>query len=399
MLHPSLTWRGGAERQLLNLAIELQKLGHEVEIFTCATNEKCYPEYFKKLKINTMQTPSVQRLQSEGTQKRTITNRLAGRFRTYTSDLPSMYYLGKKIPKGFDVINNHNFPTEWAAFFAKRKLNAPIVWMCNEPPFWFSDASKRRGLGKINLPLFEGLDKVAVDYIDNIVVLSSIAGRRVQQAYGRSSQVVRSGVQAALIHKASGKEIRAKYGLENSFVLLQVGNIARDKRQKDSLTALHQLSRKHENLKLVFDGEGPREELLALSKQLGIEDKVLFLHSCSDEELAQVYAACDVFVFPAQITWGLAVIEAMVASKPVIVSRLSGASEIIRNGQNGFVIDEPNPENMAAQAEKLIIDPELKRKMGTAAYEYTKENLSWEIYAKNMETIFKKTIDNFQRST
>ena len=340
LLHPSLTWRGGAERQLLNLATELQKTGHDVEIFTCAVNERCYPELQKNLKINVIQAPNA-KTQTEASQKRTTANRLAGRFRTYTSDLPAMYYLGKKIPKGFDVINNHNFPTEWAAFFAKRKLNAPIVWMCNEPPFWFSDPSKRRGLGKINLPLFEGLDKVAVNYIDTIVVLSSIARQRVQQAYGRSSLVVHSGVQTDLLYKASGKEVRRKHGFEKDFVLLQVGNIARDKRQKDSLLALQYLSKKYNNVKLVFDGEGPREELVALSKKLGVESKVLFLHSCSDEELAEVYAACDVFVFPAQITWGLAVVEAMATSKPVVVSSRSGVSEIIRNGENGYVIDEP----------------------------------------------------------
>ena len=394
MLHPSLTWRGGAERQLLNLATELQKTGYDVEIFTSAVNKRCYPESQKNLKINVIQAPNA-KTQIDASQKRTAANRLAGRFRTYTYDLPAMYYLGKKIPKGFDVINNHNFPTEWAAFFAKRKLKAPIVWMCNEPPFWFSDPLKRRGLGKINLPLFEGLDKVAVDYIDTIVVLSSIARQRVQQAYGRSSLIVHSGVQTDLLHKASGNEVRRKYGLENDFVLLQVGNIARDKCQKDSILTLHYLSKKHENIKLVFDGEGPREELVALSKRLGVESKLLFMHSCSDEELAEVYAACDVFVFPAQITWGLAVVEAMAASKPVVVSSNSGASEIIRNGENGFVVEEPNAGNMALQIERLILDNELRRKIGANAYEFTKKILSWKIYAKNMETIFKQTIDNF----
>jgi glycosyltransferase involved in cell wall biosynthesis len=398
MLHPSLTWRGGAERQLLNLAFELQRMGNEVEIFTSAVNEKCYPEYFKKLTVNVIQAPNVQRTQSEGTQKRTVANRLAGRFRSYTSDLPAMFYLGKKIPKGFDLINTHNFPTEWAAFFAKRKLNAPIVWMCNEPPFWFSDPSKRKGLGKINLPLFEGLDKLAVDYTDEIVVLSSIAAKRVKTAYGRSSRIVRSGVNTDILRKASGKEVRLKYGLENDFVLLQVGNIAHDKRQSDSLHALQILSKKYEHVKLIFDGEGPREKLTALSKELGVDGRVLFLHSNSDEELAQVYAACDVFIFPAQITWGLAVIEAMAASKPVVVSNKSGASEIIQSGQNGIVVEEPNPKNMAAQIDLLISNPELRRKIGENAYKYTQENLSWEIYAKNMEFVFKKAVQNFKKA-
>ena len=395
LLHPSLTWRGGAERQVLNLAVELQRAGNEVEIFTTAINNRCYPEHLRQLTINIVQAPKL--LITRNSQKRTLSSRLSGRFRSYTDDLPAMLYLGKKIPKGFDVINNHNFPTEWAAFFAKRKLNAPIVWMCNEPPFWFSDPSKRRGLGKINLPLFNGLDKVAVDYIDEIVVLSSIAARRVEDAYGRTSKIVRSGLNTELLHRASGKELRSKYGLKSSFVLLQVGNIARDKRQKDSLMALYYLSKKYDNVKLVFDGEGSTDELTTLSRRLGVEKKVLFLHSCSDDELAQVYAACDVFVFPAQITWGLAVIEAMASSKPVIVSRKSGASEIIQDGENGIVIDEPNAENMAAKVEKLISDPELQKTIGSNAYSYTVQNLSWKIYAKNMVAVFEQTINNFQK--
>jgi glycosyltransferase involved in cell wall biosynthesis len=397
MLHPSLTWHGGAERQILNLAIELQRAGHVVEIFTCALNDTFYTEQVKHLTINVVQAPTVQTTQSVN-QKRTITRRLAGRFRNYTTDLPSMLYLGKKIPAGFDVINNHNAPTEWAAFFAKRKLNAPIVWMCNEPPFWFSDPKQRKGLGKINLPLYEGLDKVAVDYIDSIVSVSLIDSRRIQKAYGRLSEIVRPGININPFHKASGKEVRLKYGLENDFVLLQVGNIARDKRQSDSIIALHYLSKKHYNITLILVGQGPKEELIALSRKLGVEKKVLFLQVCSDEELAQVYAACDVFVFPAEITWGLVVIEAMAASKTVLVSRQSGSSEVIHSGQNGIIIDEPYGKNMAAEIEKLIPDSDLRHTMGINAYEYTRENLSWEVYARNMETVFKKTIKSFRKN-
>jgi len=49
MVHPSLWGRGGAERQLLRLAIELQKIVHEVEIFTDAVSEKVLPLSFEEL--------------------------------------------------------------------------------------------------------------------------------------------------------------------------------------------------------------------------------------------------------------------------------------------------------------------------------------------------------------
>jgi glycosyltransferase involved in cell wall biosynthesis len=177
-----------------------------------------------------------------------------------------------------------------------------------------------------------------------------------------------------------------------------VGNLELNKRQADSIRALYYLSKSYNNIKLILDGGGRREHLVKLSEKSGVRDKVLFLHTNDDEELAKVYAACDVFVFPAQITWGLAVIEAMAAAKPVIVSKKSGASEIVQSGVNGIVVDHAKPEEIAKQIELLMNNPKLRRKLGENGYEYVRNNLSWEKYAKNMESILQQTILNFKGS-
>jgi glycosyltransferase involved in cell wall biosynthesis len=126
---------------------------------------------------------------------------------------------------------------------------------------------------------------------------------------------------------------------------------------------------------------------------LGVGDKVLFLHSTSDTELAEVYAACDAFVYPSSASpWGLVVTEAMAAGKPVIISKHVGTSEIIQNHINGIVIDWAKPEEIAKQVEMLINNPKLRRTLGENAYEYVKNNLSWEKYAQNVENVFLETI-------
>jgi glycosyltransferase involved in cell wall biosynthesis len=308
-----------------------------------------------------------------------------------------MINIGRKMPKGFDIINNHNFPSEWAAFIAKKRLNVPVVWMCNEPPIWFFSSESRKGLRKINGPIYEIFDKAASDYIDKILVLSKIAQGYVDRAYHRSSRIVRSGVDVEIFHNASGKEVREKYGLNNDFVLLQVGNFQLSKGQADSIKALYQLSRNYDRIKLILDGGGPKEQLVKLSEKLGISDKVLFLHSNDDEELAKVYAACDVFLFPQQVTWGLAVIEAMAASKPAIVSNACGASEIIQPNDNGLIFDQTKPEEMAQKVNQLLDDADLRKKLGEHAYEYVKNHLSWEKYARTMETIFEDSLLAFKQ--
>lgn len=408
MVHTPLWGRGGAERQILRLAIELQKRGNTVEIFTPVVNEKtCYPDLLKQVTINVIpQSHFVPfNLGSESSILSTskvgeITNRRSRLQRIaihqfYTSGLPAMLSLGKMIPKGFDIINNHNAPTEWAAFAAKWRLKVPVVWMCNEPPSWFYFGGKR-GIGeKISWPLFEIWDKTSVKYVDEILVLSHAAQNLVRNVYNLPSRVVRTGLDVDKFVDVSGDELRRKLGLEKDFVLLQVANLAPAKRQFDSIMALHYLAKNHGNVKLVLNGAGPQEELRRFSEKLGVKDQVIFSHAKCDEELAEVYAVCDAFVFPPQITWGLAVVEAMASSKPVIVAKGCGVAEIIQDNANGMLVEYANPKAIAEKVENLINDPSLRRKIGKNAFEYVKANLSWEKFAGQMETIFENVTQNY----
>jgi glycosyltransferase involved in cell wall biosynthesis len=342
-----------------------------------------------------LQTP--QKEVGNGSSLRKWMREVVGR-QFYTSEVPGMLELGRKIPKGFDIINNHNFPTEWAAFLAKKRLNAPVVWMCNEPPYWFFSPEERKGLRKINWPLFELLDRVSVEYIDEIMVLSHVSEEYIRKAYHKPSRIVRTGVDAELFHNASGENLRRKHGLENSFVLLFIGRSIYARRP-DLIRALHILSKRHDDVRLILDTVRERDMLTRLSEELSVKDKVLFLQSASNVELAEVYAACDVFVYPSSASpWGLVVTEAMAASKPVIVSKQVGTSEIIQHGVNGIVIDRAEPEEIAQQVEELMDSPKLRKKIGANAYEYVREHLSWERYAKNVESVFQDVLSRSKRS-
>ncbi len=413
MIHTPFWGRAGGERQILRLAIELQKIGHEVEIFTNAINRETFPDLFKKVKVNVIphplerkmpkwlapvetnrKTPSVE-AEKPSPLRNWMRRHMGRQFYTIPYQFPCMLNLGRKIPKGFDIINNHNFPTEWAAFFAKKRLKAPIVWMCNEPPYWFFVPELRSGLRGLNWPLFEVLDRVAVNYVDKICVLSQVATGYVRRAYDRSAAIVRTGVDSELFHNASGKNLRKKYDLESNFVLLFVGGSSYARRS-ELVRALYYLSKDHDTIKLILDVPARQQETLTkLSEKLGIRSRILFLHSGSDEELAEVYAACDVFVYPSSVSpWGLVVTEAMAAAKPVIVSKQVGTSEIIQNGINGIVIDQSKPEQIAKQIEILMNNPKLRKEIGQNAYEYIKNNLSWERYAKSMERVFQRVISS-----
>jgi len=413
MIHSPILGRGGGERQILTLANELQKRGHTIEIFVSALDEEnSYPDLLKNLTVNVIPHPLGKRIPgwltpletarstmtqhghpiSRSNLREWMRQNMGRQFYTIPYEVPTMFNIGRKIPKGFDVINNHNYPSEWAALVAKKRLATPVVWMCNEPPFWFFVPELRRGLRKINWPVYNLLDKTAAKHIDRILVLSHIAEGYVRRAYNRSCRVVRSGVDIERFRNASGTAFRKRCGMAKDFVLLQVGNLELNKRQVDSLKALHILSKTYESVKLVFDGGGRQSELIRLSEQLGVRDKVLFINSANDEELSESYAACDAFVFPAQITWGLAAVEAMAAGKPVVASNRCGVSEIIEDNVNGIIVEHARPDQLAHQVKRLIEDSALRRRLGDSAHEYVKNNLSWQKYAENMERVLEQTV-------
>ena len=385
MIQTPLIHSTGAERHTLRLAIELQKKGHWVEIFTNdVDSQKCFPELISKVKINVAPCPINFR-----------------RFRYYKA-LLGMREIGKELAKkDFDIINNHVFPSEWAVYFAKRRRNVPAVWMCHEPPFWFFQPAERKGKSKIYWPLFEIFDRISVKSINKILVRSNLMKNMVKKIYHRDSMVVRDVIDGEQFENIFGQSFKKKYQLENSFILLQVGTLIHYKRQGDSIKALNLLSKKYKNLKLIFIGveyQEYKKNLINLIKKYGLEDKILFLGPVPDEELKQAYAACDLFLFPAFQSWSLVAMEAMVSKKPVIVSNRCGISEIIANNRNGFVVDHTNYQKIAKNIELLINNEGLRKEIGLNAYKCIKENFSsWENYAENMEKIFKNVKSDFEK--
>lgn len=384
LAHTPLTAATGGERQLLMLAIGLQKKGHEVEIFTNGVDpDKCFPELLRQVKVNVVPAPAIL--------SRYPLNIIFHYYRLYFG----MRRIGREIAKrGFDVVNNHNFPSEWAVYYAKKRKPIPAVWMCNEPPFWFFMPGERKGLMRLNWPLFEIVDRKAARSVDRIVALSHMTGSIVKDAYGIDHQVVRSGVDAARFGSGEGEAFRKKHGLEGSTVLMQVGTVIEYKRQEDSVKALASLSKEHPDVRLVIVGiehSGYKGKLIEIIKASGLEGKVLFLGPLSDAELMQAYAASDIFLFPAFQSWSLVATEAMAAKKPVIVSDKCGVSEIIEDGVNGFKVTHGDYVGIASRIERLIGDKGLMERIGANAFRLVSDKLTWEIYVDHMENILKET--------
>lgn len=103
------------------------------------------------------------------------------------------------------------------------------------------------------------------------------------------------------------------------------------------------------NMKLIFVGDGEdRPALTAMSDKLGIADKVQMTGAVAPQQVAQYLNAADLFVVGSHREgWSNAMLEALACGKPIVSTDVSGASEMIVNGANGYVVQTRNPQQYA----------------------------------------------------
>ncbi|MGD0126145.1 MAG: glycosyltransferase [Terriglobia bacterium] len=159
---------------------------------------------------------------------------------------------------------------------------------------------------------------------------------------------------------------------DTSFAFLVVGQLIERKGIHRLFEAARLLlSRGVHNFTIQIVGTGEMAGTLQHQIAGSPLDKVVrWMGPVSYEKLGGCYEACDAVVFPSlEDTWGMVVLEAMCLGRPVLCSKYAGSKEMIQDGENGFVFDPHNPEELAARMELLLRVPGLAQRLGEKAKE------------------------------
>lgn len=175
---------------------------------------------------------------------------------------------------------------------------------------------------------------------------------------------------AAALARDHGDEIRKQYGLPPTGpIVLYVSKLMRRKHPDVVIRAFARLQSEGSNAVLFMVGTGEMEsELKALTDSLNLKD-IVFGGFINQSELPRVFAACDVFVLPAENEpWGLVVNEVMCAGKPVIVSSEVGCvPDLVKDGVNGYLIKPRDVDSLVIALRQVLCDESLRRRMGDAS--------------------------------
>jgi glycosyltransferase involved in cell wall biosynthesis len=174
-------------------------------------------------------------------------------------------------------------------------------------------------------------------------------------------------------------------------VVVHVANMNHPvKRQEDLLLALAMLRHGGTRLHAFLVGDGPRRpQLEKLAGELGVSDTVHFLRHRTDVPALYARATLGVLCSNAE-GMSNAVMEGMAAGLPMVVTRVGGNTDLVRDGERGLIVKPEQPAQLAQAFTQMLSNPERARVMGQAARDFVARELSLEKMVRLHDALYQR---------
>jgi len=369
--------RGGAERYLVDLCTRMAAEGYEVHVYAEHQDEEDPRVHFHSVK--TIPFPKSLRLLSFAIKAtKEIEN----------GNYDITFGVGNTLKA--DILQPHG-GVHWAWFWRSlRVYHHPILWTIKflgrvfSPKQWVS--------GWVEDAPYQRKNLQAIIAISDMVKQDMMRWYQIPE--GRIT-VVYNGVDIERFHPRNRQyreEIRRRHGIgEDELVILFVSNNFRMKGLGFLIRALAEVKKEdHPSLKLLVLGRDRKEPYLRLAKKIGISEEVVFAGSTDEPE--KYYGAADLLVHPTFYdACSLTVLEALASGLPVITTYSNGASGIINQGQEGFVISDPRDDQTLVDNISFFFNRGKVERASIAARRLA-ESYSLERNWREMKNIFQKKV-------
>ena len=175
-------------------------------------------------------------------------------------------------------------------------------------------------------------------------------------------------------------------------VLLTVGNLIPTKGHALVVRALAAIAAEHPALTWDVIGDGPeRDRIRGLAAEMGVSGRVRFLGRKNREETAQAFRACTIFAMPSTYEGlGCVYLEAMASAKPAVGCRGQGIEEVIRHGENGWLVGMDNLEEITAGLRALLGSASLRTQIGAAARDSILRSFTLAHQSRQLLSVYKE---------
>lgn len=229
------------------------------------------------------------------------------------------------------------------------------------------------------------------------IVANSNAVREKLIADGMSAEkvtVVYNGLDLRRLQtRASRSESLALFGLPDRRFVSIVANMRHEVKDYPMfLRSARQVKDAIPDTAFLLAGEGElSESFRALARELGIEDSTFFLGRC--ENVAELLSISEVCVLSSKAEgFSNSILEYMAAARPVVVTDVGGAREVVSEGETGYLVASGDDATMAARLISLLRDPEKARAMGEKGRRVIEEKFSCEAQLARTEELYDRLL-------
>ncbi|MCG2740244.1 MAG: glycosyltransferase family 4 protein [Syntrophaceae bacterium] len=279
----------------------------------------------------------------------------------------------------FDVIHAHDWMTVPAALLARRISGRPLVLHIHSLEY-------DRSGEKVNDEIF-AIEREGMEKADRIIAVSHRTKRMIAERYAIPEEKI-----SVVYNAVSQKEARQAYRTERPRgrkMVLFLGRITFQKGPDYFVEAAAQVLRVLPDVTFVMAGAGDMMgRMIERIGALGIGDHFHFTGFLQGEEIERIFSLSDLYVMPSvSEPFGISPLEAMSYDVPVILSRQSGVSEILRHA---LKVDFWDVREMAAKIIAVLKHPVLADKLAEKAREELRK-IRWETAAEKITAIYRET--------
>ena len=209
-------------------------------------------------------------------------------------------------------------------------------------------------------------------------------------------EIIRNGVNLKTL--ISKEKFREKYKINSKFVLF-VGRFSKSKGIETLIHSFNKIKneKKITDVKLVIMGVdfGFEKSMEKLIKKFNLEEKILLIKNPPREDVISAYGESEFLILPSQ--WELSPLvplESFAFKKPVISTRSHGIPFTVQDGKNGILVEPENSDELSNAITKLVLDDELKEKLGFSGYKFVHEECNCVSMAKNSLKLYEEVLQN-----
>jgi glycosyltransferase involved in cell wall biosynthesis len=275
--------------------------------------------------------------------------------------------------ESFDVIYAHDWLAFPAGIEAKRLTGKPLIVHVHATEF-----DRCGGPAGVNRDVYE-IERAGMEAADRVIAVSELTKRTIVTHYGIPEDKVRvvyNGIDDDTAPQAGGGRMQLAAMKDAGYSLvLFLGRITLQKGPDYFLRAAKRVLDENPNVIFIMSGSGDMErQIMEMSAQLDISQNVFFSGFLRGSELYEAYRLADLFVMPSvSEPFGIAALEAMKTGTPVLISKQSGVSEVVRHALKADFWDV---DEMANQILSVVSYPPLSKTLSEHAAREA-QHLSW----------------------